>query len=1363
MLVRRKALGSFSASVGACLALLVVIALARPASAAPVVVPTPVANALEGKGQGLCVVNAVSMSPATDFPQTAGLFNDGINTFLLTNKASWVQFVQRTIFDLSNNQDTGPKVSWGDFTNAMSPQCLTGGCGFFANDTTTSFASRFRGFLNVTAALANQPLHIGFYADDAVSLTFWDKAKIPYSVITEPPLIGRPTWRMTQEVQFAEAGIYPLEILYAQIAEHAALEMSFFVGTFTDFQRPANQVPIVSLASSGFKLFPASSFFQTLSGTPSFPNLDQCEQCDRQFAGEVGNNGCDGGYYCNEAALCAPCDTAVFCGPSCAPCGGMTPFCINENGKLECGQCRSDKDCRPGFSCDTETHTCGQCRDDADCPRGKECVSHSCVWCSETNKCAGNSCNCCPVGANGKQMQCVALDKGDPPECVECAKDADCTDGVNGVCDTLIGQCVPALAAHESTNCCGASCLQCPAEDKLCLPGPFGTACAACRNDMECPAGDFCIQGQCSPCTTARHCGPRCETCSGDTPFCNGATLADKAACVRCTEDAQCVGGKCDEATHECKPTCPMSCAPDTPFCDGQSCVACYADTQCPCNGTCDLTSFTCSTSCKGNADCLGDQHCQHADNGSGAQTCSPGALPDNVACGSTLASICSGQQQHRQPGRQPGARGRNRGALAPRALPPAPILAVDAAAAPGPREPPVRRRALVGAGVVALAALGGQAPASAQEKAFNAQVFRPAAGPRDMVMVQKSEIIGHLSPIIGLYTDLAFNPLNLIDTSTNNAIKAVTAQLTFTPTAGIGFFNWMDVTVAVPLIAYQTGDNLRDIGSEGSVASNAVGDMRHQARLGIPYLNRKDEVKSGFGMAVAGNVNLPTGNPAAFTGDGVVTGGPTLIMDYRFGIGLVIAANAGLWLRPSGEFLGFKLGDMASFGVGAEAYVLQRYGISIIGEVYGYPSLTKFPSSPSEVPAEVLLGIRWQSKWGLTVTTGGSFGAACGFGEPALRLFNYITWQPEKSREQEEINRILLKEDEQNQDPDGDGLIGDADRCPNAAGPPENRGCPDTDTDGDGIVDRLDECPDIPEGPHGKNGCPAAFVKGDEIVIVDQVHFATDKDIILPESMPVLAEVAQVLADNPEIRELRIEGHTDIRATDAYNMNLSQRRVNSVAKALTLNGIDAGAPRRQGLRPLRARLRRHRLPRPRRVALPHLPGDDVEEPPRRLPHRPPRRPAPEGHHRGPRRRLLRAAEQGDGAPQQHRRPAHADARPADQEACSRPASCPPPATTPASPSRATRSPTRACCRARGRRGRRRSRRPRRRLPRRWRLLRRSPVPVAPAPPPPAPPKPVAPAPPPLPPPRALPDKPRAPAPDAPDAPKTRPRFDTQD
>ncbi len=463
-----------------------------------------------------------------------------------------------------------------------------------------------------------------------------------------------------------------------------------------------------------------------------------------------------------------------------------------------------------------------------------------------------------------------------------------------------------------------------------------------------------------------------------------------------------------------------------------------------------------------------------------------------------------------------------------------------------------MRRRASLG---VAFAALLASAGAAAEEGRFDAQVFRPSAAPRDLVMVQKSEVIADLSPTFGLFTNVALDPLVLVNKNTNQRISAVASRLELTGMAGMGFFNWFDISVAVPFVAWQSSDNLRQLGTEGEVKSSSLGDLRLSSKVAIPFFNRKDEIKSGFGMAVTGNVNLPTGSPAAFTGDGVVTYGGSLIADYRFNIGLIVALNGGIWIRPDRQLAGVRIGDMGSFGAAVEAYIVQRYGISVIGEVYGYPSLTSFPGSPKQIPAEFLMGARWQTKQGVSITVGGSFGAACGFGAPAIRFFSSITWQPKTSREQEEINRLQMQDSE---DPDHDGLIGAADHCPEVPGAPENLGCPDKDSDEDGVIDREDECPDLPGGPHGKHGCPTAYIKGDEIVILDEVHFATDKDILLDESKPVLLDVVEVLLQHPELREVRIEGHTDIRATDAYNMNLSQRRVDSVRAFIASSGIDA-------------------------------------------------------------------------------------------------------------------------------------------------------------------------------------------------------------
>lgn len=67
---------------------------------------------------------------------------------------------------------------------------------------------------------------------------------------------------------------------------------------------------------------------------------------------------------------------------------------------------------------------------------------------------------------------------------------------------------------------------------------------------------------------------------------------------------------------------------------------------------------------------------------------------------------------------------------------------------------------------------------------------------------------------------------------------------------------------------------------------------------------------------------------------------------------------------------------------------------------------------------------------------------------------------------------------------------------------------------------------------------------------------FDFDKFFIRPEAFPVLDEIAQWLIDNPE-RSALIEGYTDDRGTDAYNMVLSQRRADSVLNYLVKKGVE--------------------------------------------------------------------------------------------------------------------------------------------------------------------------------------------------------------
>jgi OOP family OmpA-OmpF porin len=101
-------------------------------------------------------------------------------------------------------------------------------------------------------------------------------------------------------------------------------------------------------------------------------------------------------------------------------------------------------------------------------------------------------------------------------------------------------------------------------------------------------------------------------------------------------------------------------------------------------------------------------------------------------------------------------------------------------------------------------------------------------------------------------------------------------------------------------------------------------------------------------------------------------------------------------------------------------------------------------------------------------------------------------------------------------------------------------------DSDGDGVYDDEDKCPGTPVG---------AKVNAMGCWTLDSVLFDFDKAEIKPEGFPLLDEIVVILKKNPAM-SVELAGHTDNVGTEAYNMDLSMRRSNSVAAYLVSKGI---------------------------------------------------------------------------------------------------------------------------------------------------------------------------------------------------------------
>jgi outer membrane protein OmpA-like peptidoglycan-associated protein len=143
--------------------------------------------------------------------------------------------------------------------------------------------------------------------------------------------------------------------------------------------------------------------------------------------------------------------------------------------------------------------------------------------------------------------------------------------------------------------------------------------------------------------------------------------------------------------------------------------------------------------------------------------------------------------------------------------------------------------------------------------------------------------------------------------------------------------------------------------------------------------------------------------------------------------------------------------------------------------------------------------------------------------------------------------------------DTDGDGLKDKLDRCPKIPGPIHNDGCPDRDEDG--IPDHIDKCPDKP-GSVQNDGCPSKAhvkvrIKTDAIELREKIHFEFGKAAIKKKSFELLDQVVATLKQHPEIKKLRIEGHTDSKGPAKFNQRLSQRRAQSVVNYLTGKGVE--------------------------------------------------------------------------------------------------------------------------------------------------------------------------------------------------------------
>jgi outer membrane protein OmpA-like peptidoglycan-associated protein len=367
-----------------------------------------------------------------------------------------------------------------------------------------------------------------------------------------------------------------------------------------------------------------------------------------------------------------------------------------------------------------------------------------------------------------------------------------------------------------------------------------------------------------------------------------------------------------------------------------------------------------------------------------------------------------------------------------------------------------------------------------------------------------------------GATLDYAYKPLVLYDQAGAERY-ALVRQQTFVHLGGaVVVAQRLRLALDVPVALYQDGESAIVNGERLSAATSpSFGDVRLAADVRVA-----GEHDAPFTLAVGVRGWLPTGLRSQFTSDGSLRIAPQMLAAGAGGP-LVWAARAALVYRSrddayAGRALGSELFAAAGVGVRtADQRLVIGPEISLASAFTGGATFL----GKTETAVEWLFGAHYDVASNVRVGAGVGSGLGHGYGAPLVRGLASIAWvtSPPPSPRQ--------RPDDREERTPWEGF-GDN---PNRGGEP------------------------VPVHPP-----PRAVVTETEIRIEDEIPFAVDSADLVSPGDEILSAVKRILDEHPELRRVRIEGHTDSTGDPAYNDDLSARRALSVSTWLVSHGIAA-------------------------------------------------------------------------------------------------------------------------------------------------------------------------------------------------------------
>lgn len=446
---------------------------------------------------------------------------------------------------------------------------------------------------------------------------------------------------------------------------------------------------------------------------------------------------------------------------------------------------------------------------------------------------------------------------------------------------------------------------------------------------------------------------------------------------------------------------------------------------------------------------------------------------------------------------------------------------------------------------------------------ALNVQLFRPAPDFTGGVVAPGTYTLAPGMIETGVFLNWVTNPLEFgLPTNNVRLDDIVNNVVTLDFQAAYGLLD--NVTIAAGLPFHPLND-LEPLNAATETQDVSIGDLMLQGHIRL--LHHDNKKLPGLGFGVMPFFTLPTGAASRFVGESNVTGGLKLLTDYLLSSRDHFRFNIGLRFRETEQIAAnLRVNHEVLAALGYTRVIWEKQSLSAFAEVYGSTTMRSFLNDEVASPFEGDIGLhkRWP-KQRLSAVAGIGRGFDNGYGAPDFRFFSGLTYKfgpfPKHKPAVGSV-QIVVKNDDGTPHPAKIEIFDAASETPLQA-----------QADVDQLAAQMNpnkyNLTVTAEGYYPKKGRflvdknKTTYI---EIVLrkqftgrietVGKVLFDLNKASIKEESFPVLANIVEILERYPEITKIRVEAHTDSLSSDAYNLQLSDKRANSVMNHLIDKGI---------------------------------------------------------------------------------------------------------------------------------------------------------------------------------------------------------------